>query len=64
MDLKALAQLLDRVLGQNMELGLCVERLEVREMILLGPSSFFAHSSRLSLHIARGLSIVTQNRVK
>ncbi len=41
MDLKALARLLDSVYGQNMELGLCVERMEVREMILLGPSSLF-----------------------
>jgi hypothetical protein len=40
MDLKALSPLLDPVLGQNMELGLCVERMEVREMLLLGPSSF------------------------
>jgi hypothetical protein len=64
-----------------MELGLCVERMEVREMLLLGvgilglgvgvgvgggPSSLFAHFSLLSsqLHIARGLSIVTQNMVK
>jgi hypothetical protein len=64
MDLKALSPLLDPVLGQSMELGLCVERMEVREMLLLGPSSFFAHSFLLSLSIARGLSIVTQNRVK
>ncbi len=28
------------VLGQHVELGLCVERIEVREMLLLGPSSF------------------------
>jgi hypothetical protein len=48
MDLKALSPLLDPVLGQNMELGLCVERMEVREMILLGPFTFFAYSSLLS----------------
>ncbi len=40
MDLKALAPLLDPVLGQNVELGLCGERMELREMLLLGPSSF------------------------
>jgi hypothetical protein len=40
------------LLGQNVELCLCVERMEVREMLLLGPSSFL-----LSLSIARGLSI-------
>jgi hypothetical protein len=40
MTLKALAPLLDPLLGQNVELGLCVERMEVREMLLLGPSSF------------------------
>ncbi len=37
---KALALLLDPVLGQNGELDLCGERMEVREMLLLGPSSF------------------------
>jgi hypothetical protein len=39
MALKAL--LLDPVLGQNVELGLClcVERMEVGEMLLLRPSS-------------------------
>jgi hypothetical protein len=26
-------------LGPNVELGLCVERMELREMLLLGPSS-------------------------
>ncbi len=40
MSLKALTRLLDPVLGQNVELGLCVERMEVREMLLLGPCSF------------------------
>ncbi len=40
MTLKALTPLLDPVLGQNVELGLCVERMDMREMILLGPSSF------------------------
>ncbi len=40
MTLKALTPLLDLVLGQNVELGLCVGKMEVREMILLGPSSF------------------------
>jgi hypothetical protein len=54
MDLKALARLLDSVYGQNMELGLCVERMEVREMILLGPFTFFAHSSLLSSQYCEG----------
>ncbi len=46
---KALPPLLDLdpVLGQNMELGLCVERMDMREMILLGPpllrSLFFSY---------------------
>ncbi len=40
MILKALSPLLDPVLGQNVELGLCVERMNMREMMLLGPSSF------------------------
>jgi hypothetical protein len=42
MSLKALTPLLDPVLGQNVELGLCGERMELREMLLLGlgPSSF------------------------
>jgi hypothetical protein len=40
MDFKALALLLDPVLGQNLELDLCIERMEVREMLLLGPSLF------------------------
>jgi hypothetical protein len=40
MSLKALTPLLDPVLGQNVELGLCGERMEDREMLLLGPSSF------------------------
>ncbi len=40
MSLKALAPLLDPLLGQNVELGLIVEGMEVREMLLLGPSSF------------------------
>jgi hypothetical protein len=61
MDLKASSPLLDPVLGQNMELGLCVERMELilREMLLLGPSSFFL-TLLSSLHIARGFSIVTK----
>ncbi len=42
MTLKALAPLLDPVLGQDMELRLCVERME---LILLGPFTFFAHAS-------------------
>ncbi len=56
----------DPVFGQNMELGLCVEveRMEVKEMLVLGPFTFFSHSSLLSLHIVRRLSIVTQNKVK
>jgi hypothetical protein len=36
MTLKALNLLLDPVLGQNVELGLCVESMEVREMIPVG----------------------------
>ncbi len=40
MTLKALAPLLDSVLGRNVKLGLCGETMEVREMLLLGPSSF------------------------
>ncbi len=40
MTLKALTPLLDLVSGQNVELGLCVERTDMREMLLLGPSSF------------------------
>ncbi len=40
MALKALTPLLDPVLGQNVELGLIGERMEVREMLLLGLSSF------------------------
>jgi hypothetical protein len=40
MSLEALPPLLDPVLGQNVELGLFGERMEVREMLLLGPSSF------------------------
>jgi hypothetical protein len=63
MDLKALSPLLDPVLGQNMVLGLCVERMEVREILLLGPSSF-SLTLLSSFHITRVLSIVTQNRVK
>jgi hypothetical protein len=57
MTLEALALLLDPVLGQNVELSLCVERMDKREMILLGPFLFFAHSFLLSLSIARGLSM-------
>ncbi len=34
MTFKALTPLLDPVLGQNVELGLCVGRMEVREMPL------------------------------
>ncbi len=40
MTLKALTSLIDPVLGQNVELGLRVERIDMREMLLLGPSSF------------------------
>jgi hypothetical protein len=43
MTLKTLTPLLNLVLGQNVELGLCVKRMELREMLLciiLGPSSF------------------------
>jgi hypothetical protein len=40
MSLKALTLLFDPVLGQNVELGLCVERIGMRQMLLLGPSSF------------------------
>ncbi len=40
MSLKAIIPLLDPVLGQNVELGLRRERMEVGEMLLLGPSSF------------------------
>jgi hypothetical protein len=40
MSLKALTTLLDPVSGQNVELGLCGERMGMREMLLLGPSSF------------------------
>jgi hypothetical protein len=39
MSLKALTPLIDPVLGQNVELSLCGESMEVREMLLLGPSS-------------------------
>jgi hypothetical protein len=34
MTLKALTPLLDPVLGQNVELGLCVERMDMREILL------------------------------
>jgi hypothetical protein len=42
LSLKALTPLLDPVLGQNLEWSfVCsVERMEVREILLLGPSSF------------------------
>jgi hypothetical protein len=64
MTLKALTPLLDPILGQNVELGFCVERMEVREMLLLGPF-FFSLTLFSSLSIARGLSLyVTRNRVK
>ncbi len=56
MTLKALTPLLDPVLGQNVELGLCVERMDMREMLLWGPSSF-SLSFLLSLSNARGLSM-------
>ncbi len=49
MTLKALTPLLDPLLGQNMELGLCVERMELREMILLGPFSLTLLSCLLAL---------------
>jgi hypothetical protein len=64
MDLKALALLLDPVLSQNLEVDLCVERMDGKEILLLGPVTFSPHSSLLSLGIARGLSVVTQNRVQ
>ncbi len=51
--LKALSPFLDPILGQNMELGLCGERM-LRKMLLLGPSSFFAHTLLSSLHICEG----------
>jgi hypothetical protein len=38
--------------------------MEVREMLLLGPFTFFFHSFLISLQIERGLSVVTQKRVK
>jgi hypothetical protein len=41
MSLKGLTPLRDPVLGQNVELDyLCGERMEVREMLMLGPPSF------------------------
>jgi hypothetical protein len=55
MSLKALNPLLDLVLGQNVELGLCVERMDMGEMLLLGPSSFSL--TLFSYSIARGLSM-------
>jgi hypothetical protein len=56
MTLKAVALLLDPVLGQNVELALCVERIDMREILLLGPSSF---SLTLFSYLlcARGLSM-------
>jgi hypothetical protein len=64
MTFKALTPLLDPVLGQNVELGLCVERMELREMISVGALLCFAHSFLLSLSIATGALYVTRNRVK
>jgi hypothetical protein len=62
MDLKALSPLLDPVLGQNMELGLCEEGMEINDSV--GALLRFSLTLFSSLHIARGLSIVTQSRVK
>jgi hypothetical protein len=41
------APLFDAIFGQKMELGLCVERIKVKEILLLGPFTFVAHSSLL-----------------
>jgi hypothetical protein len=52
---KALPPLLDPVLGQNVELGLCKERMDMGEMLLFGLDLlFFAYTFLLSLSIARG----------
>jgi hypothetical protein len=40
MTFKALTPLFDPFWGQNVELGLCVERMDMREILLLGPFSF------------------------
>jgi hypothetical protein len=76
MTLKALTSLFDPVLGQNMELGLCVERMELREILLLAPLTFFAHSFSFSpissqfegwqclFQNSNIAYIVAQNRVK
>jgi hypothetical protein len=56
MTLKGLIPLLDPVLGQNVELGLCV-RMDMERNDSVGALLFFAHSFLLSLSIARGLSI-------
>ncbi len=55
MSLKALNPLLDLVLGQNVELGLCVERMDMGEMLLLGPSSFSLSLSPISQHCEEAL---------
>jgi hypothetical protein len=57
MSLKALTPLLDPVLGQIVELGLIGERMEVREMLLLGPSSFSLTLFSYLVALPRGLSI-------
>jgi hypothetical protein len=64
MNLKALARLLDPVLGQNVELGLCVERMKVREMLLLGPFTFSLTLLSCLLALRGDSLILTQNRVK
>jgi hypothetical protein len=56
MSLKALSPLLGPFLGQNVELGLCGERMEVREMLLLGPSSFSLILFSYLFSIAKGLA--------
>jgi hypothetical protein len=64
MSLKALNPLLDPVLGQDVELGLCGDRMEVREMLLLGPFPLFPSLfSPISYH-CEGASYVARNRVK
>jgi hypothetical protein len=64
MTFKALPPLLDPVLGQNVELCLIGERMEMREMLLLGPSSFsLTLFSYLLAYCERALYL-TRNRVK
>jgi hypothetical protein len=55
MSLKALTPLLDPVLGQNVELGLCVDMGHGRNTSV-GALLFFALSFLLSFSIARVLS--------